>query len=136
MRTHRREGFTLLEILVALTILSVLTCFAIPEYLRLVHEAKLALRAQNLATLNNAVQDHFRDHGCYPTTLQALADATHPYIEEVPVDPFTGRSSTWLVASKSHWLARPRRFYRQSDFPMHDPMNEGIYKVKEPFIAR
>lgn len=124
-----RRGFTLIELMVALVILSILMGFAIPEVIHQIEQSKKQTQQQNEKAINKALQDYFADHGRYPESLAALVNATHPYFEEIPIDPITGRADSWLVTNKSIFVAS-KRFYTQGEFPTKDPNREGIYRIK------
>ena len=88
---HRR-GFTLVEMMVAISVIVILLSIAMPIYSRsLRHSREVTLR-KNLATLNKAIDQYTRDKKKGPQSLGDLKSAG--YIEDVPVD-ITGRSDTW-----------------------------------------
>lgn len=129
MFSRSRRGFTLIELMVALVILSILMGFAIPEVIHQIESSKKQTQQQNEKAINKALQDFFADHGRYPESLAALVNATHPYFEEIPIDPITGRADTWLITSKTNYVAT-KKFYTQGDFPASDTIHEGIYRCK------
>ena len=123
-----KRGFTLIELMVALVILSILMGFAIPEVIDQINQSKKETQIQYVKHKIKALQDFFADHGRYPHSLKELTQTTHPYFEEVPIDPVSGRAN-WKVTNKSNWI-NGRVFFTQGDFSTHDPEKEGIYKVK------
>lgn len=129
LRPNPRQGFTLIELMVALVILSILMGFAIPEVIHLIEQSKKQTQLQNEKAINKALQDYFADHGRYPESLSALVNATHPYFEEIPIDPISGRADAWLVTNKSIFMTS-KKFYTQGEFPAKDPSREGIYRIK------
>jgi len=115
--------------MVALVILSILMGFAIPEVIHQIEQSKKETQKQNEKAINKALQDYFADHGRYPTGLADLVNATHPYFEELPIDPMTGRADTWLVTNKTNFV-NGKKFFTQGEFPAKDPGREGIYRIK------
>lgn len=104
--TCDRRGFTLVELMVALVILSILMGFAIPEVIHQIEQTKKETQKQNIKAINKAIQDFFADHGRYPRSLDELKNATHPYFEEIPIDPVTGRAD---------WKVTNRFFFKRTD---------------------
>lgn len=94
-RTGR--GFTLIELLVVLAVLAVLAGIVTPIYLDRVDEARETVLRQNLLGLRQAIDQHYRDRGSYPQSLQALVERR--YIRAVPEDPITGRTDTWVIVA-------------------------------------
>ena len=123
-----RKGFTLIELMVALVILSILMGFAIPEVLVDIKNSKKETQEKNMKHINKALQDFFADRGRYPHSLKELTQTTHPYFETVPIDPISGRAN-WKVTNKSNWINN-RVFFTQGDFTTNDPNREGIYKIE------
>jgi len=135
------KGFTLIELMVALVILSILMGFAIPEVMKQINQGKIEKRDFNLKQLNRAIQSYFNNRGEYPSTLGSL-EATlmtvkgrdivlHPYFEEIPINPVTN-ASDWIVTNKTNWI-NGRKFFTQQEFSViyaADPKKEGIYKTQ------
>lgn len=88
-------GFTLVELLVVLAIVSTLLLLVAPRYFQRVDVAQETVLRDNLRTLRQ-VLDHFHgDHGRFPESLQELVDER--YLRALPVDPLTGSADTWTV---------------------------------------
>jgi general secretion pathway protein G len=94
---RRGRGFTLIELLVVLAVLAVLAGIVTPIYLDRVDEARETVLRQNLLGLRQAIDQHYRDRGSYPQSLQALVERR--YIRAVPEDPITGRADTWVIVA-------------------------------------
>jgi len=109
-RTHARCGFTLVELLIVIIVLSVLAGIAIPKIMDAGGRSRQAASDANLTLLRRAVQTFNADCGVYPATLDDLARASAPakglmkdgsqraidptswhgpYISAVPVDDVT-----------------------------------------------
>jgi general secretion pathway protein G len=87
------SGFTILELLAVVFIISLIAAIAIPRYQRAILKAREAALKQNLHVMRSVIDQHFADKKKYPENLEALVEAG--YLRSVPVDPFTESSSTW-----------------------------------------
>lgn len=87
-------GFTLVELLVVLSILALLLTLATPRYFTSIDRAKDATLMQDLNTLRESIDKFYADHGEYPKSLEDLVE--RKYIRKIPVDPITGKSTTWI----------------------------------------
>ena len=88
------HGFTLLEILVVMSILGILITLAIPSYNLAILKAKEAALKEDLFILRDLLDQYYSDHGNYPSVLEELVELD--YLRAVPVDPMTGSSGTWV----------------------------------------
>jgi prepilin-type N-terminal cleavage/methylation domain-containing protein len=64
-----RQGFTLVEILVALAIIAILSAFAFPVYRNYIDKAKVTLAISTLETVRKIMEGYHIDHGTYPVTI-------------------------------------------------------------------
>jgi len=85
------RGFTLIEMLIVITIMMVLLAIAVPRYDQMVLHAKEAKLHQNLATLNKAIEEYSLDKKHAP---QSLGDLVPGYMKFIPED-ITGSADTW-----------------------------------------
>jgi general secretion pathway protein G len=88
------KGFTLVELLVVLSILALLLTLAVPRYFTSIEKAKDATLKQDLNTLRESFDKYYADNGKYPNTLDDLVE--HKYIRKLPVDPITEKTTTWI----------------------------------------
>ena len=88
-----RRGFTLLEMMVVLTIVLILVSIAIPMYQKAILRSKESLLKNNLFTLRTVIDEYTYDKQKAPQTLQDLV--TEGYLRQVPVDPITNSNSSW-----------------------------------------
>jgi general secretion pathway protein G len=99
MRTERwrgsRLGFTLIELMIVLTIITILVSIAVPMYQKAVLRARESLLRSNLFTLRSVIDEYAYDKQKAPQTLQELV--TEGYLREIPMDPITGSNSTWQL---------------------------------------
>jgi general secretion pathway protein G len=88
---HRRvpRGMTLIEIIVVITILSLLMAAVGVAVIPRLEEAKVDRARMDIANINNALKTYYAKKGHYPDTatgLKALVDAQ--ILEKMPVDPW------------------------------------------------
>lgn len=92
MATGER-GFTILELMIVLTIAGILVTLAEPSFHHTVAKAQEAALKQNLFTMRDAIDQYRADRGAYPPSLADLKSAG--YIKRIPVDPFTKSDASW-----------------------------------------
>ncbi len=90
-----RRGFTLVELLVVLAIISLLLTIAIPRYFGSVEKSKEVALKENLQVLRSGLDKYYADKGEYPAALADLV--THHYFRSVPLDPVTESATTWQL---------------------------------------
>jgi general secretion pathway protein G len=80
MKTHnllgRRRGFTLIEMLVVILILSILAALIIPRLFSHVSDAKIAKAKADIATLSGLLAQYRLDNDKFPTTEEGLGALT------------------------------------------------------------
>jgi general secretion pathway protein G len=90
------RGFTLLELMIALSIVLIPASFAIPAYYLAIQRAREAVLRQDLYTLRSLVDEFTVDKERPPASLQELVETG--YLRGgIPVDPITGSSESWRV---------------------------------------
>lgn len=94
-RTMRR-GFTLIEMLVVMTLIALLLTLATPRYFAVLDNGRLNVQRQNVATIRDAIDKFYGDLGKYPDSLEDLV--AKRYLREVPIDPLTETANWVLVA--------------------------------------
>ena len=92
---HIGRGFTLIEMLIVVTIIGILVTLAQPSFNRAVTAAKEAALKENLFILRDVIDQFYADNTKYPTALTELVEKG--YIRQVPKDPVTGSADSWVV---------------------------------------
>ncbi len=86
-------GFTLVELMVVVTIAAILVTLAQPSFQHSIVRAREAALKQSLYTVRDVIDQFRADRGKYPDTLAELTEAD--YLRRLPVDPFTKSDATW-----------------------------------------
>ena len=87
------DGFTIIELMIVVTIVGILATLAAPSYQNAVVKAKEGALRQDLFSLRDVIDQHRADKGKYPETLTALVSTG--YLRRLPPDPLTGTPTTW-----------------------------------------
>ena len=87
VRAPSAAGFTLIELIVVITILGVLLSIALPNYRNSILQAREAVLRENLYRLRDLIDQYQSDKGTYPESLEALV--TDGYLRTIPADPMT-----------------------------------------------
>ena len=103
------RGFTLVELMVVLTIIGLLLAVVVPDYVGRMRRAEEAVLKENLVVMRDALDKHYADAGRYPASLDELV--TKRYLRAIPPDPFT-QAPTWIAV------------------PPSDPRKGGVYDVR------
>jgi general secretion pathway protein G len=90
------RGFTLLELLVVMTIIGILAAIAVPALRDSPQRAREATLREDLFTMRSVIDQYHGDKGAYPPDLQTLVSAG--YLRKIPIDPMTKSADTWVVA--------------------------------------
>src|SRR5579863_7189450 len=95
-RGLRATGFSLLELIVVITIIMILAGIAATRYEKSVLRAKEATLKQDLFIMRNAIQQYTLDKEAGPSSLD---DLVPKYISGIPTDPIT-RNKDWHTESE------------------------------------
>jgi general secretion pathway protein G len=94
---RRQSGFTLVELMVVMLIISVLAAIAVPKFIAAMQSAREAVLKEDLHVMRQAIDSYTMDKQKGPQSLDDLVQAG--YIKEVPVDPVTHSNTTWVTAT-------------------------------------
>jgi general secretion pathway protein G len=92
----RQHGFTLIEMVVVISMILILLAIALPMYNQSIVRAREAKLHQNLTTLNKVIQEYSLDKKKAP---QSLDDLVPSYLKYIPED-ITGKSDTWVTEAE------------------------------------
>ncbi len=94
-----QRGFTLMELLVVMTIIALLSTIGMVGYRHSTKVAKEAVLKENLFQIRHALEQFHADRGRYPSSLAQLRDKG--YVRELPKDPMTSSAETWRTEMES-----------------------------------
>ena len=119
----RRHGFTMIELLIVISIIAILAAAIIPNFIGFDTEARVAATKSNLDTLRTRITLYRSKEGLYPTSLDDLINRT--YIDAGVQKPYLQKIPSELVSSKKGSNAH---LVRRSVDPL---TNEGgwVYRV-------
>ena len=87
---NRSRGFTLLELIIVMSIMAILIAIAVPNYRRTIIQSREAVLRQNLFTLRDLISQYTLDKQKAPQSLDDLKSAG--YMKDLPKDPMTNRT--------------------------------------------
>jgi general secretion pathway protein G len=103
------RGFTLIEILIVVTIIGILVTLAQPSFHRAVTAAKEAALKENLFIFRDVIDQFYADHTKYPDSLSELVEKG--YIRRIPKDPVTDSAETWVLVPATDERGQPVGIY-------------------------
>src|SRR5262245_32003094 len=99
MRLRRSQaGFTMIELMLVILIISILMAIAAPIYSKSVIRAKESVLKQDLFTLREQIDNYTLDKEKAPQSLEDLVTAG--YLKLIPKDPMTGSTETWVPVTE------------------------------------
>jgi len=91
-RNNSSRGFTLLELMVVISMIMILMAVAVPVYNQSIVQARESVLRSNLSTLRNVISQYTLDKQKAPQSLDDLVTAG--YLRQIPLDPMT-RQPNW-----------------------------------------
>jgi general secretion pathway protein G len=120
-RNSSSKGYTLIELIIVMAIISILVSIAIPIYQKSLLRTKESLLKNNLFTMRTVIDEYTFDKKKAPQTLQDLV--SDGYLRAVPIDPITNSDSTW-------------RLVMEDAVSMVDQTQPGIFDVRSGSAAK
>jgi general secretion pathway protein G len=114
-RRRGPAGFTMIEVLVVITLIVLLASLAMVQYTNSVKRTREAVLKEDLFRLRESIDQFYADKGKWPQSLEELV--SEHYLREVPQDPMTSSRTTWQTVP-----AEPD--------PGNPTAEPGIYDVK------
>ncbi len=90
-------GFTLIELMVVLSVIVILASMGLAQYRNSVVYASEAVLRQDLTLMRDAIDQYYADKGQYPGGLDSLV--SDGYLRKIPDDPFTKSTSSWQTGT-------------------------------------
>ena len=115
LRARREHGFTLIELIVVMSLIILLATIGLTAYQSSVKRGREAVLREDLFRMRDAIEQYYVDKGKYPADLNELVSGS--YLRRIPVDPMTQSTDTWQTEP-----AEPD--------PSNPSVEPGIYTVK------
>ena len=98
-------GFTLIELMVVVTLVIILASIGMAQYRNGVTRAQEATLKEDLFRMRDVIDQYYADKQKHPESLEALV--TEGYLRAIPKDPFTGSTETWQLIQAEPDPANP-----------------------------
>lgn len=97
------SGFTLLELMIVISIMVILMSIAIPNYQRSIVHAREAVLRNDLSVIRSAIDQYTLDKQKAPQGLEDLVSSG--YLKTMPEDPTTRRTDCWVPVQEDSMMA-------------------------------
>jgi general secretion pathway protein G len=102
LRKNRSRGFTLIELMIVISVILILVSVALPAYNQSIVRARESVLKQNLFTLRSVISQYTLDKQKAPQSLDDLVSAG--YLKQIPNDPMTGKNDTWVADQEENTI--------------------------------
>jgi general secretion pathway protein G len=93
------RGFTMMELVIVMTIIAILATIAVPVFRQHIQRAKEVRLMHDLAVMREAIDKYTIDKEEAPSSLQTLVSSG--YLRRIPEDPLTRSADTWQTEMES-----------------------------------
>jgi general secretion pathway protein G len=100
---RKERGFTMIEMIIVISIILILTGIAVPIYNSHILHAREAVLKEDLYSMRNAIDQYTMDKAKAPQDLGEVVTAG--YLHAIPKDPFTNATDTWQVVQEDTLLS-------------------------------
>lgn len=121
-RPKHQIGFTLLELIIVISVIGILATIALPALKEVPRKAAESVLKTDLRIFRDVIDQYHGDKGYYPPTLESLVETG--YLRDLPRDPFTKSSETWQVVYEDLGL---EELPAETDLP--EDLQPGIIDV-------
>lgn len=119
------KGFTLVELLVTISIIAILAAIGISTYSNLQKSGRDATRKSDLAVIQSALEQYHADQGVYPSTITFDS----PLTNQVGISPTPSPVKTYLSVIPKESISSPYKTYSYVANP--NPTNYCLYATLE-----
>jgi prepilin-type N-terminal cleavage/methylation domain-containing protein len=85
----KQGGFTIVELLVVIVVISILVALTLPNLFGLQRRARDDTRKNDLKNVKSALEEYYSDHNAYPAALTDLSGFTVPNDPQAPTKTYT-----------------------------------------------
>lgn len=124
MRIHTgysKSGFSLLEIIIAIAIITLFTILPILAYTSYQKKSRDEKRKSDISRVAQALESYKAEKGTYPVNLDDLVK--DGYLPDLPKDPFDGQQLSWSTDGETYKYSFESA--DGSDYTLTAPLEEG-----------
>ena len=92
----RTAGFTLLELMIVISIIIILASITLPQYQKTIMHTRETVLKDDLRKMRSLLDQFAADKGRLPQSLDEIV--SEGYMREIPIDPFTGNKD-WALTT-------------------------------------
>lgn len=91
-----KAGFTLLELMIVISIIIILAAITLPQYQKTITHTRETVLRDDLFKMRSLIDQFAADKGRLPQSVDEMV--SEGYMRDVPVDPFTGQKD-WAIST-------------------------------------